>query len=74
MWSVVASIMTIKDKVISQFDQHDADVTAEIGSHGPAATDTHGKGGEGYVLSHPQGDIKLVPRATFTKANRSVQR
>ena len=74
MWSVVASIMTIKDKVISQFDQHDAEVTAEIGSHGPVTPDAHAAGGEGYVLSHPQGDIKLVPRATFTKANRSVQR
>jgi hypothetical protein len=74
MWSIVTSIMTIKNKVISQFNQHDAEVTAEIGSHGPAAPDTHGEGGEGYVLSHPQGDIKLVPRAYFTKANRSVQR
>ena len=31
MWQVVSGIMQIKDKVINQFDSHDADVTAEIG-------------------------------------------
>jgi hypothetical protein len=74
MWQVVSGIMQIKDKVINQFDSHDADVTAEIGDHGPAAKDTHAKGGEGYVLAHPEGDVKLVPRQTFTRANRSVVR
>ena len=74
MWKVVSGIMTIKDKVINQFDSHDADVTAEIGGHGPVSQDAHAAGGEGYVLAHPKGDIKLVPRASFTKANRSIQR
>jgi hypothetical protein len=74
MWKVVSGIMTIKDKVINQFDSHDADVTSEIGSHGPVSQDAHAAGGEGYVLAHPKGDIKLVPRASFTKANRSIQR
>ena len=72
MWKVVSGIMTIKDKVINQFDSHDADVTAEIGGHGPVSQDAHAAGGEGYVLAHPKGDIKLVPRASFTKANRSI--
>jgi hypothetical protein len=31
-------------------------------------------GGEGYVLAHPEGDIKLVPRKTFSKYNRAVER
>ena len=65
IWQVVSGIMQIKDKVINQFDAHDADVKASINGQ---------PGGEGYVLAHPQGDIKLVPRETFTKANRAVQR
>ena len=74
MWTIVTGIMKIKDKVIKQFDSHDSTVKSSIGPHGPAAVDTHGEGGEGYVLAHPKGDIKLVPRQYFTKANRSVQR
>lgn len=65
IWQVVSGIMQIKDKVIAQFDAHDATVKSSINGQG---------GGEGYVLAHPQGDIKLVPRETFTKANRAVQR
>ena len=74
MWDIVSGIMKIKDKIINQFDSHDADVTAEIGSHGPVSQDAHADTGEGYVLAHPEGDIKLVPRASFTRANRSIQR
>lgn len=66
LWQIVTGIMQIKDKVISQFDSHDAEVKANIPGHG--------EGGEGYVLAHPQGDIKLVPREFFTRANRAVQR
>jgi len=74
MWTIVNGIMKIKDKIIKQFDSNEATVKAHIGPHGPAASDTHGEGGEGYVLAHPEGDIKLVPRQYFTRANRSVQR
>ena len=74
MWRIVTGIMKVKDDIINQFDKHEADITASIGSHGPADPTTHGQGGEGYVLAHPEGDIKLVPRAYFTKANRSVKR
>jgi hypothetical protein len=66
IWQVVSGIMQIKDKVIAQFDAHDATVKANIPGHGA--------GGEGYVLAHPDGDIKLVPREFFTRANRAVQR
>ena len=47
---------------------------ASIGPGGPAKPETHGQGGEGYVLAHPEGDIKLVSREYFSKANRSVER
>jgi len=65
MWRIVRGIQIVKDDIISQFETQDADVKATIGSE---------KGGEGYVLAHPQGDMKLVGREYFTKANRAVQR
>lgn len=74
LWGIVNKIMSVKDDIINQFNTHDSDVKASIGPHGPAKPDTHGEGGEGYVLAHPEGDIKLVSREFFTKANRSVER
>ena len=74
LWTIVKGIQQIKDDVINQFDSHNTDVKASIGPHGPVTSDAHGEGGEGYVMAHPQGDIKLVPRKYFTRANRSVQR
>jgi len=74
LWQTVSILMRVKDDVIRQFDAHDAVVKQEIGSHGPVSADAHGQGGEGYVLAHPEGDIKLVPREFFTKANRAVER
>jgi len=66
MWQTVNAIMKVKDDIISQFDMHDQTVKQSIPGHG--------EGGEGYVLAHPEGDIKLVPREYFTKANRAVER
>lgn len=74
LWKTVNTLMRVKDDIIRQFDSHDQTVKQEIGSHGPVRQDAHGQGGEGYVLAHPEGDIKLVPRQYFTKANRSVER
>ena len=65
LWKVVNGIIKVKDDIIRQFDAHDADVGQQIGTQ---------KGGEGYVLAHPEGDIKLVPREFFSKANRAAQR
>ena len=65
LWAVVVGIQKVKNDIINQFDNHDSDIKASIG-------DT--PGGEGYVLAHPQGDIKLVNRSGFTAANRAVQR
>jgi hypothetical protein len=66
LWNTVQTLMKVKDDVIRQFDGHDATVKQSIPGYGD--------GGEGYVLAHPEGDIKLVPREFFTKANRAVQR
>jgi hypothetical protein len=66
--------MRVKNDIIKQFDQHDTDVRASIGDHGPVNSNAHGDGGEGYVLAHPEGDIKLVSREYFSKANRAVER
>jgi len=66
LWQTVSSLMIVKDDVIRQFDSHDSTVKQTIPGHG--------EGGEGYVLAHPEGDIKLVPREFFTRANRAVER
>lgn len=66
LWQTVSSLMIVKDDVIRQFDSHDSTVKQSIPGHG--------EGGEGYVLAHPEGDIKLVPREFFTRANRAVER
>jgi hypothetical protein len=66
LWEVVSTLMQVKDDIINQLDMHDQTVKQAIPGHG--------EGGEGYVLAHPQGDIKLVPREYFTKANRAVER
>lgn len=65
LWEIVGDIIQVKNNIISQFDSHDADITASIGDQ---------PGGEGYVLAHPEGDVKLVNRSGFTAANRAVQR
>ena len=65
LWEVVQGIMNVKNNIISQLDSQGSSVKAT----------TAGKpGGEGYVLAHPGGDMKLVNRAGFTAANRAVQR
>jgi hypothetical protein len=74
IWDTVSAIIRVKNDIIKQFDQHDTDVRASIGDHGPVNPDAHGDGGEGYVLAHPEGDIKLVSREYFSKANRAVER
>jgi len=65
MWKTVSAIMQVKDKVITQFENQGGDIQQNINGN---------SGGEGYVLAHPEGDIKLVPRATFSAANRAVTR
>ena len=70
LWEVVAKIQQVKDDVIFQLDnQPGAPVKQSMTSK-----DDSVDGGEGYVLAHPGGDIKLVPRKTFSKYNRAVER
>jgi hypothetical protein len=65
LWEVVATIQQVKDDIISQLDKQDIPVKQSMAGE---------EGGEGYVLAHPEGDIKLVPRQTFTRINRSIER
>lgn len=64
MWETISAIISVKDNIIKQFDAQ-SKIKQSIGG---------AEGGEGYVLAHPEGDIKLVPREFFTKANRAIQR
>jgi len=65
LFEVIAGVMKVKDSIIADLDKNPNAVKAK----------TDGKeGGEGYVLAHPEGDIKLVNRAGFTAANRAVER
>jgi hypothetical protein len=65
LWEVVSSIQKVKDDIIDQLDQQNIPVKQSMAGE---------KGGEGYVLAHPEGDIKLVPRQTFSRINRSIER
>lgn len=65
IWQVVQGIMKVKDDIINQLENQEADITSHIKDE---------KGGEGFVLAHPEGDIKLVPREYFSRANRAVER
>jgi hypothetical protein len=65
LWEVVTTIQQVKDDIIAQLDKQDIPVKQRMAGE---------EGGEGYVLAHPEGDIKLVPRQTFTRINRSIQR
>ena len=65
LWQVVSRTMSVKDDIIAQLEAQDAPVQAYIGDI---------EGGEGYVTASPGGDVKLVDRSAFTRANRSVQR
>ena len=63
--NLVGGIMTVKDSIINQLDSAQGDITATI----------NGKpGGEGYVLGSPEGNMKLVKRSGFTRANRAINR
>ena len=66
LWNLVGGIMTgERFSIINQLDTAQGDITATI----------NGKpGGEGYVLGSPEGNMKLVKRSGFTRANRAINR
>ena len=65
MWQTVSGIMEVKDDIITQMESKQTDIKASIAGK---------PGGEGYVLANPGGDIKLVNRSEFSKANRAIKR
>ena len=65
LWNTVGTLQRVKDKVISNLDNQDQGIKQNINGK---------KGGEGYVMAHPGGDLKLVPRSTFTAASRAARR
>ena len=65
LWMLVSGIMQVKDSIIQQLDSAQGDVQATVNGR---------PGGEGYVLNTPQGNIKLVKRSGFTRANRAINR
>jgi hypothetical protein len=64
LWKFVTATMRIKDSIIQSLDQSST-IKQNIGGQA---------GGEGYVMAHPDGDMKLVPREFFSRANRAVER
>jgi len=58
-------VMETKDMMVDQLDATGSDIISTINGE---------KGGEGYVLNTPQGNIKLVKRSGFTRANRAINR
>ena len=64
LWEVVGGIMKVKNNIIKQLDSQASSVKATTAGQ---------PGGEGYVLAHPGGDMKLVNRAGFTAANRAAR-
>ena len=65
LWKIVNGIMVAKDSIIKQLDKSKGAVNATVNGQ---------PGGEGYVLKSPKGNIKLVRRSGFTKANRAINR
>lgn len=65
LWIIVSGLSDIKNSIIEQFDSYTTQVKQSMSGE---------KGGEGYVLAHSEGDIKLVPRQTFTRLNRAMER
>ena len=65
IWQIVAGIQNVKHDIINQLEAQDVPVKAYINDK---------QGGEGFVMAHPEGAIKLVDRGGFTAANRAVER
>ena len=65
LWTLIKGIMKLKDYLVTEFDAHPSDVKQSINGQ---------PGGEGYVVKHPDGAVKLVSRGKFTAANRVKNR
>ena len=65
LWQIVTGIQNVKHNIINQLEAQDVPVKAYINDK---------PGGEGFVMAHPEGAIKLVDRGGFTAANRAIER
>ena len=61
LWKVITGIMKIKNALVQKFDSQATNVKQSINGQ---------SGGEGYVINYHGELIKLVPRHTFSAANR----
>lgn len=65
IWKIVSIIHEIKVKFINSLEEQEWPVQSYIGNK---------KGGEGFVISDINGNLKLVSRTDFTKANRELHK
>lgn len=65
IWQIVTGIQNVKHDIINQLEAQNVPVKAYINDN---------PGGEGFVMAHPEGAIKLVDRGGFTAANRALER
>lgn len=65
VWHAITTLQQVKNKVIAKLDQQD---------HGIKQSINGVSGGEGYVINHPGGAVKVVNRAGFTAASRAARR
>jgi len=63
LWKVIVDIMKMKNFLVKEFDSQASNVKQSINGQ---------PGGEGYVINYNGNLIKLVPRHTFSAANRAA--
>jgi len=63
LWKVVSGVMKMKDALVQKFDSQASNVKQSINGQ---------SGGEGYVINYNGELVKLVPRHTFSAANRAA--
>ena len=56
-FAIMENIRSIKDQLVNHFDKEPSEIMAQTGSE---------PGGEGYVMYHPTGNVKFVPRHRWT--------
>ena len=65
LWTLIKGVMKLKDWLVNEFDSRQNDIQMSVAGE---------RGGEGYVVNHPGGPVKLVSRSKFTAANRELHR
>ncbi len=65
LWKLISGLMKIKDQLILNLNKNINGLNQSINGN---------PGGEGYVVNHPEGAVKLVSRNFFTVENRKIHR